>query len=117
MEFQIIDLNTIKQSMMGNDALIKELVNMYIMQSPADFRSLEDAINSGDKSLIRKKAHHIKPTMQYIGANELMDDFHTLESLAKTDATQDEIVYTFEKIKPKFHHMVEELEFLSKKGL
>ncbi|MCA5004476.1 Hpt domain-containing protein [Sphingobacterium bovistauri] len=115
MVFQIIDLDAINQSMMGNDELIKQLIGMYIVQSPLDFQSLDDAILSGDNNLIREKAHHIKPTMQYIGAQNLMDDFQSLESLAKGNAPNAEIISTFEKIKPKFQTMLDELKHLAER--
>ena len=113
MIYQIIDPEVIKQSMMGNDELIKELIEMYIVQSPVDFQALENAISLGDQILIREKAHHIKPTMQYIGATELMNDFQTLENLSKSNVSQAEILHKFQQIKFQFARMLEELKVLS----
>lgn len=112
MTFQIIDLDVINQSMMGNEDLIRQLLEMYIVQSPLDFEALEQAIQSGDKAIIRERAHHIKPTMQYIGAKTLMADFQSLETLAKENASNEEINSNFLNIKPKFATMIDELQTL-----
>ncbi|MGN0004055.1 MAG: hypothetical protein ACI35V_11530 [Sphingobacterium composti] len=113
MSFQIINLDAINQSMLGNPDLIKELVNLYIVQSPIDFNALEESLATGDKSLIRERTHHIKPTMQYIGALGLLQDFQALENLAREDAPLSEIETLFQAIKPKFQLMLTELTLLS----
>lgn len=113
MNFKIINLEAINQSMMGNSALIKELVDLYIMQSPIDFQALENAISVGEYPLIREKAHHIKPTMQYIGAGELLQEFQQLENLAKEKTDLSTIKNKFQEIEPKFSLMIEELNQLA----
>ena len=113
MTFQIISLDIINKSMMGNSDLIKQLVDMYIKQSPIDFETLREAIQTGDKVLIRERAHHIKPTMQYIGAKDLLQDFQVLENMAKEGVSIEEMNAQFQKIKPKFSLMLEELQQLS----
>lgn len=113
MSFKIINLDTIKQSMMGNEELIKQLVDLYIVQSPTDFKALEDAIISGELDLIRERAHHIKPTMQYIGAENLLQHFQILEAKAKERVSIAEIEDIFLQIKPKFQLMLDELHSLS----
>lgn len=113
MTFQIISLDIINQSMMGNSDLIKQLVDMYITQSPIDFESLREAIQLGDKTLIRERAHHIKPTMQYIGAVNLQADFQKLETLAKDDAPLVEIEEVFNQMTPTFQLMLQELKMVS----
>lgn len=113
MSFQIINLDAINQSMLGNADLIKELVNLYIVQSPIDFNALEESLAIGNTNLIREKTHHIKPTMKYIGALDLLQDFQALENLAREDAPMSEIETLFNKIKPKFQLMLSELTVLS----
>jgi HPt (histidine-containing phosphotransfer) domain-containing protein len=113
MSFKIINLDTINQSMMGNKELIKQLIDLYIVQSPTDFKALEDAIISGDIEVIQRRAHHIKPTMQYIGADNLLQHFQILETKAKERASITEIEDLFYQIKPKFLLMLDELHILS----
>lgn len=113
MSFKIINLDTIYQSMMDNAELVKQLVDLYISQSPIDFKALEDAIILGEFSLIRERAHHIKPTMQYIGANGLLQDFQMLENKAKEGVSLQEINALFSKIKPDFMLMMDELREVS----
>lgn len=115
MDYKIINLDSIHQSMMGNDEMIKQLVELYIIQSPTDFNALRDAVQAENKEQIHEKAHHIKPTMQYIGANSLMSEFETLEKMCKQDSTIKEIQEVFDKIQPRFMLMLDELETLAKK--
>lgn len=112
MTYKFINIDTINASMMGDDSMVKQFVQMYLMQMPIDFNNLESAIQSAIHSDIKDKAHHIKPTMQYIGASELQNDFQELETLGKENADLTLILTKFEAVKPKFKELIEELKSL-----
>lgn len=113
MNYQIINWDTISESMMGNEEMIKQFVQMYLVQSPVDFEALERAVSNKDMIAIKDKAHHIKPTMQYVGAISLQQDFQLLENMAKEGKDIREIEGLLERIKPKFELLLEELRMLA----
>lgn len=100
----------IEQSMFNNPEMIKEFVNLYQLQTPIDFEKLEIAISQKDYEQIHSAAHHIKPTMEYIGSPHLKDQLQALESLAKEAADFDHIQSQFAILKVQFNELFIELE-------
>lgn len=114
MKYKIIKPNVIQSSMMNNDVMIKEFVELYLIQCPIDFQSLTDSINTKDPHTISSAAHHIKPTMEYIGATELRIDFQELENLGKEAVHFEQIETKYNDISVKFELMLNELkEFIA----
>lgn len=110
MKYKIIKPSIIQSSMMNNDAMIKEFVELYLRQCPIDFQSLTESIKAKDPYAIRSAAHHIKPTMEYIGATELRIDFQELENLGKEGLHFDQIETKYKDISVKFDLMLNELK-------
>ena len=110
MKYTIISTDKIQQSMMGNPEMIKQFVMIYLQQSPIDFQTLEDGFADDNIKTIGDSAHHIKPTMEYIGASSLRESFQNLEDLCKEGASRTLITEKFEAIKPRFQLLMEELE-------
>ncbi|WP_164112949.1 MULTISPECIES: Hpt domain-containing protein [Sphingobacterium] len=114
MNYKIIKPETIQKSMMGNPEMIKQFIAIYLEQSPIDFQTLELSLTASDKQAIGDNAHHIKPTMEYIGASSLRVAFQDLENMSKSDLKIELIQEKFEEIKPVFQLMIEELKSFSK---
>lgn len=113
MNYKIIKPETICKSMMGNPDMIKQFVAIYLKQSPLDFQALEYSLTKDNVKTIGDKAHHIKPTMEYIGATPLRLSFQEIENMSRANVTIDLIREKFEEIKPQFQLMIEELESFS----
>lgn len=113
MEYKIIDPEIIRKSLMHNDDMIKQFIDLYLIQCPVDFQALTVNIEKQDPQTIGSAAHHIKPTMAYIGALELKQNFQELEKLGYQNASMDEILLKYEEIKPKFELMLEELKIFN----
>lgn len=112
--FEVINPEIIRESMMNNDNMIKQFVELYILQCPIDFDALAKSIEKGDPKEISSTAHHIKPTMEYIGASNLRINFQELEKLGAQNARIEDIIKKYEEIKPKFELMLEELKSFNK---
>ncbi|SKC00119.1 HPt (histidine-containing phosphotransfer) domain-containing protein [Sphingobacterium nematocida] len=114
MNYKIIKPETIHKSMMGNSEMIKQFIAIYLQQSPIDFQTLELSFTKNDIRAIGDNAHHIKPTMEYIGASSLRMAFQDLENMSKSNLNIELIQEKFEEIKPIFQLMIEELNSFSK---
>lgn len=113
MNYIIINPEVIQRSMMGNPSMAKQFVEMYIDQSPIDFAALEESFNTANPRNIGDCAHHIKPTMEYIGASALRHAFQDLENMGNTGTSIEIMTQHFNEIKPKFELMIEELKKFS----
>lgn len=109
MEFKIINPSVIRKSMMDNDEMITQFIELYLFQSPLDFEDLTIAMDNKNPKSIGTAAHHIKPTMEYIGASELRNDFQELEKLGYQEGKIDDIQEKYLDIKIKFELMLKEL--------
>lgn len=111
-EYKVICFETIKKSMMHDDEMIKQFVELYLIQCPIDLQNLKTTIQSEDVEKIGLAAHHIKPTMEYIGAKDLKSNFQTLENLGRNQAPFDQLLTLYKKIEQEFELMLKELQHL-----
>ena len=93
---------------MSNPDLIKQFLTLYQTQLPIDFNALKEAVIDGNYTNIANKAHHIKPTMVYIGANEQQNKLQNIEVLAKLKNTP-EINRLFKELEQDFNLLLEEM--------
>ncbi|UIR56636.1 Hpt domain-containing protein [Sphingobacterium sp. SRCM116780] len=104
----------IEQNMFSNSDMIKQFVGLYCTQTPLDFEKLEKAVLQQDYKGIGDAAHHIKPTMEYIGASHLRDHLQKIELLAKEMNDINSIQIEFLSLKPQFEELYTELEHYEK---
>lgn len=107
--FRFIKPGVISASMLNNDDMIKTFVSMYLDQCNQDFRNLSQAIADHDLAEIASKAHHIKPTMEYIGATDVRMQFQDIENMAKDKREITEIQSNFKRLETDFNTLMEEL--------
>lgn len=108
--FKIINPTIIRESMMNNESMITEFVNLYLEQCPIDFEVLTNSIIEQNPKAIGSAAHHIKPTMEYIGATSLRINFQELENMGNQEANMDDIITKYNEIKISFEAMLHELK-------
>lgn len=108
--YQIINPEMILSSMMNNVDIVKQMINLYLTQGIEDFQGLENAVNEQANETIKASAHHIKPTMEYIGASDLRLKLQELEHLALSNDNPPAISALFLEIKTDFQKAMKELE-------
>lgn len=109
MTYQLIKPEIIQSSMMNNTEMIKQFLELYLIHTPVDFKNLTVAVLGKNKDDIFQYAHHIKPTMEYIGAFEMRVNFQELETLAKSNASMEKLEDTFTNIESQFNLLMTEL--------
>ena len=110
MNYKIINPEFIMSNMMNNVDVVKQMIGMFLGQGKEDFQELKQAIGKEDDTEIKSKAHHIKPTMEYIGASNIRLQFQELESQAEAKAAFSDIQQIFTKLEKDFTLAMEELE-------
>ena len=63
----------------GDKGIIKELIELFIMQVPDFIANLHSHYNSGDYILLGKEAHKAKSSLQIMGMSELEKEMKTLQ--------------------------------------
>jgi len=107
--FKIIKPHIIQENMMSNPDLIKQFLTLYQSQIPLDFQALKQAIMSENLKEIANKAHHIKPTMLYIGANQQQHKLQQIENQAGLN-NRIEIQSIFSDLEKDMDEMMIEIE-------
>ena len=83
MNFEQADLAYLMDLSSGNTQLIREILELFIKQTPPDVERLAAYIKQEDWENTYKQAHHIKPTLAYVGANQMRQELQEIEDDAK----------------------------------
>jgi len=99
---------------MNNLAIVKQFLSLYQTQIPIDFEDLRKAVESADHKEIANKAHHVKPTLGYIGASSLHAKFQELEYAGKNKEDMASIILKFNILEHEYELLMEEInQYLS----
>lgn len=107
--FHIIQPALIAETLMHNAEIIKQFIALYESQIPVDFTALENAINQEIHTEIASATHHIKPTMNYIGATTIKEKLEILEQLAKENKDITTIRQHYQLVKDDYTILIDEI--------
>lgn len=93
----------------GNTLLIKEILQLFVKQTPPDMELLGSYIQQGDWENVYRQAHHIKPTLAYVGANGMREELQVIESIARNRQDLDSITEKFNALLPRLEALYGEL--------
>lgn len=83
MEFKIANTAYLEELSSGNTTIIQQIVELFLDQTPGDMDLLVSHIQQQDWDAAYKQAHYLKPTLVYVGANDLHKQITDIEQLAK----------------------------------
>jgi HPt (histidine-containing phosphotransfer) domain-containing protein len=109
MQYRLINPSIIQENLMDNKELILQFLDLYQEQIPIDLRALKEAVASEVHMEIANKAHHIKPTMEYIGAQALREKLQQLEHAGKNGTEISHIHTLFLDIENKILMLLQEI--------
>ncbi|PRD55772.1 Hpt domain-containing protein [Sphingobacterium gobiense] len=109
MRYKLISPSLIQENLMNDEALIKQFLDLYQEQIPIDLQALKEAVTSALPVEIANKAHHIKPTMEYIGAQTLREKLQQLENAGKSGAENSYIHVLFSDIDKEISTLLQEI--------
>ena len=110
MNFEQADLAYLLDLSSGNTQLIREIVELFIKQTPADVELLANYIEQKDWENAYKQAHHIKPTLAYVGANHMRQELQEIENDAKLRQHTDDIAGKLATMLPRLEVLYGELK-------
>lgn len=110
MNFEQADLTYLMDLSSGNTQLIREILELFIKQTPPDIELLASYIAAKDWEGAYKQAHHIKPTLAYVGANHMRQEFQEIEDDAKHRQNVDAIAAKLTALLPRLDVLYGELK-------
>jgi len=110
MSFKYANMDYLQDLAGGNTQLIKEIIQLFVQQTPPDMALLVSHIDQEDWEQAYKQAHHIKPTLAYVGANGMRSELQEIETLAKNQQELNSIPARLEALNQKLEILYEELK-------
>lgn len=108
--FEYANMDYLEDLSGGNTQLIKEILALFIKQTPPDMELLASYIEKEEWEKVYKQAHHIKPTLAYVGANGMRAELQEIETLAKNRQELNQIPVKFDALLPKLEILYGELK-------
>ncbi|MBD1434769.1 Hpt domain-containing protein [Sphingobacterium sp. DN00404] len=109
MQYRLINPLVIQETLMNNKELVLQFLGLYQEQIPNDLQALKEAVTSEVHIEIANKAHHIKPTMEYIGARALREKLQQLEYAGKNGTEIPHIHTLFMDIEREIQTLLQEI--------
>lgn len=109
-KFQHIDLNYLEDVSASDKKFIKEMIRLFMKQTPGFIDILQRATQTADWANIRYMAHKMKATIAMMGIAELQPVIMQLEKYASQESQLAEVVTLVKKIATICDEVYEELE-------
>lgn len=97
---KITNLDYLTQLSKGNKLFVKEMIDIFLLENPAELEALKKNIEERKYDVIKATAHKLKSTFPFVGLDKIIEkDVEELESLAAARADIHEIEKRFLTIK------------------
>lgn len=87
----ILDLDHLKRIVGDDPAFLRQVLQIFVTNSPKDMSSLMEAVNSGNLEQVAFYSHKLKSASGAIGYLSAHEDFKLVEAMAKEPAPLDKI--------------------------
>lgn len=105
-----VDLSYLNDIAGGNVEFVIDMIDIFLEQTPGYFEQLGTAIQQQDWKATGDVAHKIKPTLAFVGAEDLRVKMQELESNARAQEKLDTIPGSFQAIRDTCDQIYEGLQ-------
>ena len=105
----ITDLSYLKDLAKGDNGFIREMIQVFIEQTPEAINNLEKHLANKDWKMVRAVAHKMKPSFSFVGLKELHTIANSVEEYAETETNLGLLPEMIAKIKSTCATAVAEL--------
>lgn len=104
------DLAYLKEISRGDNVFIREMIQVFIEETPKAINNLEQHLNNRDWKMLRAVAHKMKPSFSFVGLKDLQDIINSVEEYSETETNLDQLPEMIAKIKNGCFLAIEELK-------
>jgi len=87
----IINLEYLRETTVDNPKLIKEIINIFLEQTPGFLAKLDEAVSSQNWTEVKTVAHKMKPTVSYVGIISIENIIKDIEDFSDQRIKLDKI--------------------------
>ncbi|MCC5806745.1 MAG: transporter substrate-binding domain-containing protein [Opitutales bacterium] len=99
----------VTRDMMGDETIVRELIDSYLADAPRDMDQLGKAVSAGDCHAVREHAHSLKGATGYLHAEAFLDALESLADAARANDTATAET-RFPQVEKQFRALVAALE-------
>ncbi len=107
---RITDLSYLEQLSNGDKGFVKEMIEVFIVQTPEGLDNLERHLSNKDWKMVRAVAHKMKPSFTFVGVKELTGVMGLIEEYAESQTHLELIPDLLVKVKSSCAKAMIELE-------
>ncbi|MDX1919418.1 MAG: response regulator [Candidatus Caenarcaniphilales bacterium] len=91
----VFDNNLVERiNQLGNEELLKEVYNDFVVNTDSGLRSIKESIANGDVKALKKLAHYIKGCSKELGATQLSQICKQLEDIQEEGFEKEAVILT-----------------------
>lgn len=77
---EVCDLSNLTQICLGNEAFIKRMIAVAILEVTSNIVKLEECLKADNAAEIKRIVHSVKPTIQNVAKTEVFELLRSIES-------------------------------------
>lgn len=108
----VTDLTYLKQISNGDNNFIKEMVEVYLKETPEAISNLENHLQNKDWKKFRAVIHKMKPSFSFFGLKNMSDTVNSMQEYSDKEIHLDLLPEMLAKVKLVCTKAMEELEVL-----
>ena len=86
-----IDLSYLEDITGSDKDMMLEMLNLFIEDIPSQVEKIREAVEEKDMKSLGTESHKLKPTLQYVGLNEMYELVKKLEAIGKSGEYTNEV--------------------------
>jgi len=94
----------------GNNDFVKKMINIFIDTTPPEIKIIKESLANGNYVQLGATAHKIKPSIDTMGINSLMDNIRTIEKYGKEAINTNELPELVEKLEDTLNTVFDQLK-------
>src|ERR1019366_978025 len=106
----VTDLTYLRQVSNGDNDFIKEMIEVYMQQTPEAINNLEKHLKNKDWKMLRAVTHKMKPSFSFFGLKDLYDIADSMEEYSAKEIHLELLPDMIDKVKLTCNKAMVELE-------
>lgn len=111
-----LDLSYLKENVSDDQTFLNQLLEVFLESTTRDVNNLNEAVESGEFTKIKREAHKVKSSFRSLGMNQLTDMLQNMETLATNEKDLNHILHLNQEIQDTFPKVSAEVKEVLSQG-